>query len=54
VAADLAQQGVLVMTAKSFAATHHAPQALRLALGALPLEALDKALHSIKTALASA
>lgn len=54
VAADLAQQGVLVMTAKSFAATHHAPQALRLALGALPLEALDKALHSIKAVLASA
>jgi DNA-binding transcriptional MocR family regulator len=54
VAADLAQQGVLVMTAESFAATHHVPQALRLALGALSLEALGKALHSIKAALASA
>lgn len=54
VAAELARQGVLVTTAELFAATRHSPQALRLALGSLPLEALGQALRSIKDVLASA
>lgn len=53
VAAELAQQGVLVTTAESFVATRHAPQALRLALGALSLEALRTALFSINAVVAS-
>lgn len=47
-AAALAQQGVMVSTAEAFAAGASAPQALRLALGSISMEALANALHKVQ------
>ena len=51
VAAGLKRDGILVNTAQPFAATTRAPQALRVALGSLPLPVLTRALQTIRTAL---
>ncbi|MBC3921032.1 PLP-dependent aminotransferase family protein [Undibacterium sp. CY18W] len=48
IAAALAQQGVMVSTADAFAAGTSAPQALRLALGSISMEALANALHKVQ------
>ncbi|MDC8756417.1 PLP-dependent aminotransferase family protein [Janthinobacterium fluminis] len=50
VAAQLQRQGVMVTTAEPFAATAHAPQALRLAIGSVASEALEAALRQVRLA----
>lgn len=47
VASQLKSHGVLVTTAEPFATTASVPQALRIALGSTPLNALDEALHLV-------
>lgn len=47
VASDLAAQGVAVSTAEPFATTRHVPQALRLALGSVDLDALPHAVDRV-------
>lgn len=52
VAADLERQGVLVTTAEPFAVTPHVPHALRLAIGSISLDALERALQKVRRAVA--
>jgi len=47
VAAALAAQGVMVATADAFNAGTTAPQALRLAIGSVPMDILEQALKKI-------
>lgn len=47
-AAALARQGVMVTTAEAFATTRHVPHALRIALGSVPLDALEGALEKVR------
>ncbi|MFZ6677114.1 PLP-dependent aminotransferase family protein [Undibacterium sp. Tian12W] len=48
ITAELAKQGVMVSTADAFSAGASTPQALRLALGSIPLDALANALHKVQ------
>jgi DNA-binding transcriptional MocR family regulator len=48
-AAELKRAGILVNTAQPFAATGRVPQALRVALGSLPLTLLGQALKTIRS-----
>ncbi|MES2036571.1 MAG: PLP-dependent aminotransferase family protein [Pseudomonadota bacterium] len=48
ITAELAKQGVMVSTADAFSAGTSAPQALRLALGSIPLDVLANALHKVQ------
>lgn len=48
VAADLRRDNVLVSTAEPFSATSSAPNALRVALGSVPLESLEVALTQLR------
>lgn len=48
VASALAQEGILISTADAFATGSYRPRALRLALGTLPLDELEPALHRIR------
>jgi DNA-binding transcriptional MocR family regulator len=50
VARQLNEEGVLVTTADSFSTVSHAPQALRLALGSVPLQVLKEALTKVNEA----
>lgn len=50
VAAALQREGVLLSTAEPFAATSHVPQALRVALGSVPLATLEGALGRVRAA----
>lgn len=50
VAASLALQGIMVATADAFNAGVTAPQALRLAIGSVPLDTLEQALTKINAA----
>jgi DNA-binding transcriptional MocR family regulator len=47
-ARDLKDAGILVATAESFSTLSHAPQSLRLALGALPIGSLQNALMKVE------
>ncbi|QPF71617.1 PLP-dependent aminotransferase family protein [Roseateles sp. DAIF2] len=51
VVAELRQAGVLLSSAEPFAATAHVPQALRVALGSVPLDILELALGRVRAAL---
>lgn len=51
IAAMLLQRGVTVSTAEAFATTTHVPQALRVALGSVPLEDLPRALALVRQAV---
>ncbi|MCE7001304.1 hypothetical protein LWC34_00385 [Kibdelosporangium philippinense] len=46
-AASLARQHIAVSTAEPFATTPHVPQALRLALGSIPLPELRRTLTDV-------
>jgi DNA-binding transcriptional MocR family regulator len=48
-AADLKREGILVNTAQPFAATGRVPQALRIALGSVAAEMLERSLRTIRT-----
>ncbi|MFZ6734162.1 PLP-dependent aminotransferase family protein [Undibacterium sp. Ji42W] len=48
ITAELAKQGVMVSTADAFSAGTSAPQALRLALGSIPLDSLANALRKVQ------
>lgn len=50
VAAQLKDDGVLVVTAEPFAATRHVPQALRLMICSVPLDTLKCALEKVRRA----
>ena len=51
VVSQLERQGVRVTSAEPFATTAHVPQALRVALGSISLEALEQALHKVRDAV---
>lgn len=51
VVSQLERQGVRVTSAAPFATTAHVPQALRVALGSISLEALEQALHKVRDAV---
>jgi len=51
VVSQLERQGVLVTSAEPFATTAHVPQAVRVALGSISLEALEQALHKVRDAV---
>ncbi|MBK5542625.1 PLP-dependent aminotransferase family protein [Pseudomonas sp. TH05] len=51
VVSQLERQGVGVTSAAPFATTAHVPQALRVALGSISLEALEQALHKVRDAV---
>lgn len=51
IARQLNEEGVLVTTAEPFSALSHAPQALRLALGSIPLPVLKEALAKVDEAI---
>ena len=48
---QLNEEGVLVTTAEPFSTLSHAPQALRLALGSVPLQVLKEALTKVNEAV---
>ncbi|MEJ3653102.1 PLP-dependent aminotransferase family protein [Actinomycetes bacterium KLBMP 9759] len=48
VVGDLRSQGIAVSTAEPFATTEHVPQAVRVALGSVPLTALSDALDTVR------
>jgi DNA-binding transcriptional MocR family regulator len=48
VVTDLAREGVWVSTAEPFTASGPAPQAIRLALGSVPIDTLRSALTSVR------
>lgn len=48
VVAELQRNGILVTSAEPFATTAHAPQALRIALGSVPLAVLERALEKVR------
>ncbi|MGR4869479.1 PLP-dependent aminotransferase family protein [Variovorax sp. LARHSF232] len=50
VVSALQREGVLLSNAEPFAATAHVPQALRVALGSVPLEVLKLALQKVRDA----
>lgn len=52
VVSQLERQSVRVTSAEPFATTAHVPQALRVALGSISLEALEQALHKVRDAVA--
>ena len=54
VVSALQREGVLLCSAEPFAATAHVPQALRVALGSVPLEVLKLALQKVRDAAALA
>lgn len=51
VAADLQREGVIVTTAEPFSLGPQSPQALRVALGSVSLEALERALRTVARAV---
>lgn len=50
IAAALRRDNILVTTAEPFSATSHAPNALRVALGSVPVETLELALKKVRVA----
>lgn len=52
VAVRLRDEGILVSTAESYAATRQVPHALRIALGSLPADALQAGLRALRAAVA--
>jgi DNA-binding transcriptional MocR family regulator len=50
IAAALRRDNILVTTAEPFSAASHAPNALRVALGSVPVETLELALKKVRVA----